>query len=34
VLDAIALIHATERTAQLVRSARPKQPQLPPETRR
>jgi hypothetical protein len=32
-LDAIAIIHATQRTAELVRSARPKQPQRPPDTR-
>ncbi len=36
-LDAIALIHATQRTAQLTQSARPVRPSLPlgpPETRR
>jgi hypothetical protein len=36
-LDAIALIHATQRTAEVVRSARPVRPRRPfgpPETRR
>jgi hypothetical protein len=33
-LDAIALIHATQRSAQLARSARPKRQFGPPETRR
>jgi hypothetical protein len=33
-LDAIALIHASESTRQVARSARPKRPQGPPETRR
>jgi hypothetical protein len=33
-LDAIALIHATQRTVEVARSARPKRPFGPAETRR
>jgi hypothetical protein len=33
-LDAIALIQASERSSDLARSARPKRPLGPPETRR